>query len=346
MTIFDLVKSTEIAAYWEEKSKDMPPYLFETLFPDEKKLGMDLSFIKGASGLPVMLNVSALDVKAVPRARIGFEKLQTDMPFFKESMYIDEKLRQELNLVLASGNQKLIDTVVNRIFADTVKLVESARVSREAMRAMAVTSGVISLAANGQSYSYDYGIPNEHKFTEPSFNAVTFDVCAYLNNAADKIEDDTGVRPSRAVCSRDQIKKLMYNDTIKKSVYLFGNGGGTLNEKTLVSFLYEQTGILFEVYTKRYIDSSGKSVKFIPDNTIILLPEGNLGNTYFGTTPEESDLMSSSAANVSITDTGVAVTTIQHTDPVNVETKVTMICLPSLEAANRIGIIDTTPSEG
>ena len=65
MTIFDLVKSTEIAAYWEEKSKDMPPYLFETLFPDEKKLGMDLSFIKGASGLPVMLNVSALDVKAV-----------------------------------------------------------------------------------------------------------------------------------------------------------------------------------------------------------------------------------------------------------------------------------------
>ena len=38
MTIFDLVKSTEIAAYWEEKSKDMPPYLFETLFPDEKKL--------------------------------------------------------------------------------------------------------------------------------------------------------------------------------------------------------------------------------------------------------------------------------------------------------------------
>lgn len=344
MTIFDLVKSNEITAYWEEKTKDKPPYLFETLFPDEKQLGMQLSFIKGASGLPVMLNVSAFDVKAVPRARMGFEKLTAEMPFFKESTYIDEKLRQELNLVMASGNQKLIDVVVNRIFADTVKLVESARVSREAMRAMAVTSGVISLTANGQNYDFDYGVPSNHKFTETNFNTAAFDVVSYINDAADKVEDDTGVRPSRAVCSRDQIKKLMNNETIKKSVYLFGSGGGTVNEKSLISFLEEHTGIRFEVYTKRYIDSSGNSVRFIPDNTIVLLPDGILGNTYFGTTPEESDLMNSAAANVSITDTGVAVTTVQHTDPVNVETKVSMICLPSFETANQIAVIDTTPA--
>ena len=75
----------------------------------------------------------------------------------------------------------------------------------------------------------------------------------------------------------------------------------------------------------------------------MLFPAGTLGNTWFGTTPEESDLMSGSAANVSVTDTGVAVTTMKKVDPVNVETKVTQICLPSFEAANEIYIMDVTP---
>ena len=71
-----------------------------------------------------------------------------------------------------------------------------------------------------------------------------------------------------------------------------------------------------------------------------MFPTGQLGNTNFGTTPEESDLMASSVANVSITDTGVAVTTIEKADPVNVETKVTMICLPDFPTADQVFIYD------
>ena len=50
--------------------------------------------------------------------------------------------------------------------------------------------------------------------------------------------------------------------------------------------------------------------------------------------------MSQSAANVSMVDTGVAVTTVKKTDPVNVDTKVTMIYLPSFETADQIMIAD------
>ena len=62
-----------------------------------------------------------------------------------------------------------------------------------------------------------------------------------------------------------------------------------------------------------------------------------------GTTPEESDLMNSLGANVSIVDNGVAVTTSQTVDPVNVETKVSMVSLPSFEQADKIVIVDVTP---
>ena len=93
------------------------------------------------------------------------------------------------------------------------------------------------------------------------------------------------------------------------------------------------------------MNDSGAAAKYIPDDTFILLPPGNLGNTWFGTTPEESDLMSSSTVeNVAIVDTGVAVTTIKQSDPVNVEIKVTQICLPDFPTADQIVIADVTPA--
>lgn len=52
--------------------------------------------------------------------------------------------------------------------------------------------------------------------------------------------------------------------------------------------------------------------------------------------------MGTGATNVSITDTGVAVTTMPKQDPVNVETKVTMISMPSFEAADQVFIGDVS----
>ena len=50
------------------------------------------------------------------------------------------------------------------------------------------------------------------------------------------------------------------------------------------------------------------------------------------------------STQVAITDTGVAVATHGQFDPVNVETKVSMICLPSFEAADQIIIADVSHS--
>ena len=342
MTIFDLVKSDVIVAYWETISQDREPYLLTEMFPADKKLGLDLSFIKGSSGLPAVLKLSAFDVKAIPRDRIGFEKLQAEMPFFKESLYIDEKLRQELNMVLETGNQAYIDVVMNRVFADEIQLLEAASAARERMRAMALTTGAVTLASNGQAYTYDYQMPDSHKLTNASFNDADYDIAGYINEVLDTVEDDTGVRPNRGLVSRAEWNKMKNNTLIKKNIYVLTNGVGTVNDNTLRDYLYDQTGVEFVVYAKRYKDENKITKRFIPDDLVVLFPAGSLGKTWFGTTPEESDLMTGSAANVTITDTGVAVTTVKMTDPVNVETKVTQICLPSFEMADQVAIIDAS----
>ena len=100
MTIFELVTSDQITAYWESQAQNRKPYLGDELFPSQQKLGLNIKWIKGSQGLPVVLKPSAYDVAAKKRDRIGFDKLSMDMPFFKEATYIDEELRQELNKVL------------------------------------------------------------------------------------------------------------------------------------------------------------------------------------------------------------------------------------------------------
>lgn len=346
MTIFDLVKAPELTSYWEEHHQDMPPYLGEELFPADRKLGLKLDWIKGANGLPVVLKPSAFDVGAVPRPRIGFDKLSAEMPFFKESTYIDEELRQQLNMVMETGNQAYIDAVMNRVFADEMHLLEGARARREQMRMMALTTGAIAITANGQAYNYDYGIPSDHKSeVTTSWSTTTSDPIEDMRKAMDKIEDDTGVRPTRGVCTRKTWGYLRVNEKIIKSIFVLSNGQvSALSDARLSQYLMDELGLELIVYGKRYKNDAGTATQFVPDDTVVLFPEGTLGNTWFGTTPEESDLMGTGAANVSITDTGVAVTTVQKTDPVNVETKVTMICLPSFESADSVYILDVIAS--
>lgn len=342
MSIFDLVKSQELVAYWEGLVQDRAPFLGEELFPSNKKRGLDLKWIKGAKGLPAVLKNSAFDVKAIPRTRIGFEKLSTSMPFFKESTYIDEELRQELNMVLETGNQAYIDSVMNRVFDDELSLLESAAVSRERMRMMALTTGVVAMSSNGQTYVYDYGVTHKHTVTTSWSDRAKSDPIEDIRAAKETILDDTGAVITRAVCDGATWRNIRNNESVKKAIYVLTNGAGAVSDKQLRAYILDELEIEVVVNDKRYKDETGAQAKYVPADTFTMFPDGALGTTWFGTTPEESDLMTGSTANVTITDTGVAVTTIEQADPVNVETKVTMICLPSFESADEVYILDTS----
>lgn len=341
MSIFDLITSADIVAYWERKTQDRAPYLGEELFPDEKRRGITLKWIKGSSGLPVVLKPSAFDVTAVPRPRIGFNVLSADMPFFKESKYIDEELRQELNMVTESGNQALIDSIINIVFDDETELLEGAAAQRERMRMQALTTGTITMEGNGQVYEYDYQMPEEHKVTVgTSWSNPSADIIGDIQKAIETIENDTGATITRAVCSSKVIGYIRNNTALKKTLAVITNGEGYISDSRIMQYLIDELGIEFVKNNKRYVDEQGATQRYVSEDIFVMFPDGNLGRTCFGTTPEESDLLTNGASNVTITDTGVAVTTMTKEDPVNVETKVTQICLPSFPTADQVYILD------
>lgn len=341
MTIFDLMQSKELVAYWESTVQDEAPYPCEELFPNDKKRGLSLKWIKGAKGLPIVLKTSAFDVHAIPRPRIGFDKLAADMPFFKESTYIDEELRQELNLVLETGNQAYIDSVMSKIFDDEIRLLRGARASRERMRMMALTTGVISMVANGQAFTFDYGVSHKTTVGVSWSDHVNSDPIEDIRVAKEKILDDTGAVITRAMCDGVTWRHIRNNQKIKSAIFVLNGGVGAVSDKQLRAYIMEELEMDVLQNDKRYVDENGNTLSFMPTNTFTMFPEGTLGKTWFGTTPAESDLMSNGSTKVTITDTGVAVHTKTEEDPVQVETIVSMICLPSFEAADQVYILDT-----
>lgn len=341
MTIFDLMQSQDIVDYWETLTQDEAPYPCEELFPSDKKRGLSLKWIKGSKGLPIVLKTSAFDVHAIPRPRIGFDRLTAEMPYFKESTYIDEELRQELNMVLETGNQAYIDSVMERIFDDETRLLRGAAASRERMRMMALTTGVVSMASNGQQFTFDYGVSHKGNAATSWSDLTNSDPLEDIREAQENILDATGTKPTRAMCDGKTWRNLRNNEKIKKAIFVLTNGAGAVSDERLRTFLSDELELSIYVNDKRFIDENGNTMKYMPENTFVLFPEGELGKTWFGTTPAESDLMTGADVNVTITDVGVSVTTSKKVDPVQVETIVAMICLPSFEAADQVYILDT-----
>ena len=343
-TIFDYFTSKALASYYNTRVAElnMQPFLGDELFPARKKMGLNLKWIKGAKGLSTSLSLSAFDVKSTKKDRIGFESLQTRMPFFKNDMLIDEELRQELLIAIEAGNTDYIDTILRNIFDDVTTLLDAAAVARERMRMQLISTGTIVMANNGQEYSYDYGMAEDQKFTaKTKWDAEGADPLADVQAMQDVIENKGYARPRRAITSRAVIRALMKNAGIKEAIYVMSNGKVTLTEANVLAYFKDNANLSIAVYDKSYLDENGVAQRYIPEDLFILIPEGQLGNTWFGTTPEEADLRSGATdAEVTIVDTGVAVTTTKTTDPVSVDTKVSQVVMPSFEAADQVIIAD------
>ena len=341
-TIYDLVTAQNIAAYWTEKNQNVQPLLGETLFPKKKRLGTKLEWIKGANNQPVALRTSSYDAKAIRRDRKGIEQFKTTMPFFKESKYIDEELRQELNNLMAANNAEVTNAILTNIFDDEAELIDASEISLERMRMEALTTGTITLADNAQSYDYDFGLDSSTQLINvaTSWSDPSADIIGDIVNQVEAAKA-RGITITRAVCNASVAKYFRTNTAIKNAVYVFANGTVPVTTARAIDYIYNETGVRIYVYDNVYVTENDSVVKYIPNDTFVMFPEGILGNTNMGTTPEESDLRNNLNADVAIVNGGVAVTTSQIVDPVNVETKVSMVAFPSFEQADKVVIIDT-----
>ena len=352
MNLYELFTPAAIAMNWTEAASNRIAYLGEGLFPARKQAGLDLKWIKGTHGVPVTLMPSAFDAKATFRDRIGVEKLETEMPFFREGFKIKEHDRQEI-LRAQSSADPYAQAVIARVFDDATDLIEGANVvpERERMQLLFPANGYsgITIKANGVDYTYNYdpsGTWRTNNYFALSGNALwtatsTADPFSDIQTAQDAVVARTGSKPVIAVMNSATFKLLRSVDAVKNR-YLTTNGLslGYLTDQEIINVLKDTAGLTgVIIYDKMYKNENKVATKFVPDKYVALIPEGQLGSTCYGTTPEEADLMGKADAQVAIVNTGVAITQVIDPHPVNVNTFASEIVLPSFERMDEVALL-------
>ena len=351
MNLIEIFTPAAIAANWTEVASNQIPYLGATLFPARKKAGLDLSWLKGSRGLPVSLMPSAFDAKATFRDRIGFEKLETEMPFFREGYKIKERDRQEL-LRIQESTDPYAAEVISRIFDDTRGLVDGAAVvpERMIMQLLFPVNGDagISIKANGVDYTYDYDPGDAWKgsnYTALTSNDLwtaptTADPFKAFKNIKDAIRSKTGTELTVAIMNTYTFNLMAATDAVKnRYISTSGVSLGYLTDTETKAVVEGTSGLRIAIYDKQYKDESGVAHAFVPNGYVALIPDGALGSTWYGTTPEEADLRGSGEAEVSIVNTGVAITRIVDKHPVNINTFASEIVLPSFERMDEVAVL-------
>ena len=343
MILSDVFTAESVAANWTEAASNATLYYGAGLFPAKKKAGLDLKWICGNKGLPVSLAPSAFDTKSSLRDRIGIKLNKAEMAFFRESMLVKEADEQEILRVQDAGDPYAVD-VQERVFDDAQTLIDGANVvpERMIMQLLAPLGGKmgIEIQADGVDYTYNYdpdGSWKKQHYLELKGAAKwsasdTCDPMQVLEDAMDAQETLSGNRPAVVLMSKATFQMMKQSKKLRDNI-LSQNLTANVNYSTarVKAYVEEELQVTLVIYSKQYRKEDGTAAKFYPDNILMLLPDGELGSTYYGTTPEERTLMQDIGADVTLVNTGVAVAVTRTNDPVHTKTTVSEIVLPSFE---------------
>lgn len=358
MDFSNIVSPKLIAAAYNTAASNKIPYFGESLFTPAKTAGLDLAWIKGSSGITVSLAPSAFDAKATFRTIEGIKRIETEMPFFREGFHISERDRLEL-LRAKNEDDPYVDAVLNRVYDYVGNLIDAANVVAERMRmALLFPTGgdmKIIFKANGVDYSYNYdaaGTWKANNYATLTSTALwsaptTANPIKDFSDMASKAADVSGSEVKYAIMSSDTFTKMLATDAVK-DLYVSTSGRNIsfITPAMGAQAIASVTGITPIVYKKKYKTESGVATAYVPDGYVTFIPEGALGNTWYGTTPEEANIIfnptATATSDVSIVNTGIAVTKIFNPHPADSDIIVSEIVLPSFERMDEVVTLKVT----
>lgn len=331
---------------------DGMPYLLQQYFPDKKKTGLTLSWLKQNKGLTATLKTSNLDATPTIRPRGELKVTNEEMPFFREGKQI-----KEADLMMIQEAQSLdnphVDEALDSIYDDANELLEAAETAAEKMRAQLISAnggnmGVAIPMNDNMIHTYDYdpdGTWKSAHYLELTGNDTwdKKDSAAPLDDIQKAIDylASIGVVATDVLGTSTTFGYLTKCQQVKDAlVTVSGQAINFMNGRMAKTVLEEVLGINRISYDKMYEDYDGSQKKFYPDDYVTILGSGQLGNLWHGTTPEERTLLGNPQANVSVLENGAAISIKEEQGPpASVSTYVSQIALPSFEGMDSIFVI-------
>ena len=339
----DFITPEKIELYIKElKQEDT---LDKVLFPNVHVDGTEIEMAKGARKKAVALRQSTFDVKAKVRAlNSKVDITKKEMPFFKEAMILSEKDKRKLLDAVAANNQNIIDFMLGQIYDDYAGMVKGAMINAKKMRTSVMQNGSLNFTSKDGDVIVDYGVPSNHKVTLTSTDKWTnpaADIVGDIKKWQKIMTDENYPKPTTLLLTEKTFDNtFLVNTAITQDIRNSNiNTLRILSQSDYVTFAKQRLGlnIVFEEDSVYYNEVDGSPISFYEDNKVTLIAANTLGETKFGTTPEEYDL--SSRRNkypTTVISPGIAVSTEELFDPCTMSTKVSVMPIVSFDKADEV----------
>ena len=241
----------------------LPPYLGRQKFGTTKQDSLEMRYILGENSQPISLKASNFDAQAELRDVGGFQDIQNEMPFYRESYMVTEKEEQQYANYQSAENSNLANQVLRQISKKPMNLIQGAMVvpERQIWQLLAPSDGVpkVTVKIKDKTYTIDYTTDNgaKHKadhFVEIQGASDKWNVPATATPLQDLIDTrrdfakKTGYSLTRFSMNTETFEMILKAEDTKKQVLGITayNGGIRVRQADVLSYLREY-GIEIEV---------------------------------------------------------------------------------------------------
>lgn len=315
-------------------------------FPETKYPTLEFEYFMGGNNQPVAAKIHAFDTEAEIGSVEGFKKA-LEAAYIKKKYQITEKdliaLRQAQYLPQAQQQ-----VVYRRIFNVLEKAVNDVRSTVEIMRMQAIANGELRLDIHSpqggtQTLVLDYGVPAANKVTLAGANLwsdPTADIIGNIQTWADSLEEGA----TFALTSRKVASNMIKNQGIIRALYGV-NAGRQANLADINNYftsiglptiiVYGGQGGAAKTYREQQADGTYVTRQYFPEDKFVLLPNGPVGETLYGPTPDEGRFLDK---NIITEFNGNVIGYYYESgqDPIGTWAKAASTAIPSFPMANHV----------
>lgn len=338
MTAFtELFPARDVLDY-TSNSTQVQSFSMETLFPARKVASNDLLTIVDKEVLPQIAHVHAFDTEA-ERATYDQEVSTGEVFKYARKEVFDEVKMIELKEFKNAGLARF-EPLADNVLKSGVRLVNSVNAALELARVQVLTTGKFSQTdPNGNPVTLDYKLDKSSRLGAVNFADASFDPIEWLVEQQQNATFDM----TRGLTSVKALAAMRANSNVVKRVLGVNATMQTVMPADLDNYLLAQGLPLLRAYKGSYIDvdKAGKKVKktFMDDKAIALFGDGELGETVFGVTAEESQLLDNKSVDQSQVG-NVMISTFSTVDPITNTVLASAVAAPTL--AQRYSLMNGT----
>ncbi|MCR6516322.1 MAG: major capsid protein [Clostridium chrysemydis] len=334
--IDELFNTKELLNYYKARKEN--PLLGDTLFPSKKIQDIKFEMLTGKGGLPVSASIHAFDTATQLASREVLQKGAGKLALIKRRIAIGE---EELIAINNPRTDAELKSIVSKLFDDSENMLTAVKVRIEAMRMELLSTGKIDINENNVAITLDYNVPSENKKAFDWSNKETAKPLADIEELADAIEETSGVKPNRMLTSKKILNQILACISVKKAINGV-NYDKVVTRDELNTLLESMELPKIATYNAKYKIqlNNGKyeTKRYFKEDVVSMFSEGTLGQTIYGLTAEEIELIGDKKMDVAKMVDNIFVGVEKEGDPVRRFTKAAATALPTLENPSELGI--------